>query len=272
MSTTTFTSRPSRLARAIEGACRWNFDWCQRIDRRFALSERLGTGYQARYFQECADRIAAMSNGVVLDVGVGRKLAYREFLPPNRTVELVGCDISAEEVSYNQDIDRFVVCDASETLALPDHSVSLVTSHMCLEHLRDTAKFVREMRRVLVPKGTAILFFAGANAPHALLHRLLPHSTTRALLNTLLPWTRLSQGFRAYYDKTSYSAFASLLSEHGFSVEQVWHAYAFRVYLSFFVPAYLVGVAIDWTRHVLNLRDFACAYVFVARAPGVCAS
>ncbi len=108
-----------------------------------------------RYFlarELCRDRD-------VLDVASGEGFGSAYLAQTARSV--VGVDISEEAIahankSYRADNLRFSAGDATK-LAFPDASFDVVVSFETIEHLDDQQSFLKEIRRVLRPKGFLIV-------------------------------------------------------------------------------------------------------------------
>lgn len=97
----------------------------------------------------------------LLDVGCG----FGEFLVEagRAGARVVGIDISADAVAIARDSLRVhgirgrVVCAAGEALPFPDASFDVVVSNYVLEHVRSPERVLREIVRVLRPRGQAVL-------------------------------------------------------------------------------------------------------------------
>ncbi len=237
---------------------------CQVLNKSLNLPHLLGQG-NVLYLQHCAEFINTNRDKKVLDIGAGRKLYFADLLIKPCSNTIIGCDISLDEVQLNGDLDEVVICDASKEIPLPDQSVDLVTSYMCMEHLPDTKTFLNEAVRVLKPGSPMIFYFAGGLAPHALINRLFPPHISKRIIYFFLPGSENRLGFPAYYDGVTLSRFSQLLRERGVHIDNIYVNYNFREYLSFFLPLYLVGLVIDYVRYVLQCKEYACSYIFVTR-------
>jgi ubiquinone/menaquinone biosynthesis C-methylase UbiE len=125
--------------------------------------ERL-TAEDQTLFREHMARYAFAKNlikgGRVLDVACGR--GFGSLSLAETAGEVIGLDLDAESIAYakkrwyHQPNLRFQTGDALR-LPFPDDSFDTVVSLETIEHLRDQRLFLREIRRVLKPKGRFII-------------------------------------------------------------------------------------------------------------------
>jgi len=101
------------------------------------------------FFQDMKPLISRYASGRLLDLGAGR-LAWRTLLQRNSAGYFSG-DVAPE----HPDLD--VICDASGQLPFTDGSFDTLFCCSVLEHTREPWQAFREMRRVLVPGGLAIV-------------------------------------------------------------------------------------------------------------------
>lgn len=205
-------------------------------------------------------------NLTIVDIGGGQKCAFAELKTSGSRI--IAVDASAEELGKNVDADEARVADVTRRLPFGDGEVDMVVSKHALEHLGDVRSFVLEASRVLKPGGGFVHFFPARFAVSAMLNRLLPHWLAETLVHTLLPETRGSERFRAYYDRCYYSGLGSLLRQCGFEVEQMRVSYHESHYFSFFLPLFLLGAFYELMLYVTGPRDLAANLVVVASKGG----
>lgn len=96
--------------------------------------------------------------GTILDLGAGggRNSVYLRHLYPNAI--LVPFDLSLIRcAACRQVVDAYIICGNSMELPFVDNSFDLVISTQVIEHVPDDHIFVKEIERVLGPKGLAIV-------------------------------------------------------------------------------------------------------------------
>lgn len=105
----------------------------------------------------------------VLDVACG--VGYGAHYLARGALQVVGVDIDPEAITYARrrygDLSNLSFIEGDATaLKLRDHSFDVVCSFETIEHLADVQAYLREVQRVLVPKGLYIV-----STP------VVPHST-----------------------------------------------------------------------------------------------
>jgi SAM-dependent methyltransferase len=131
--------------------CTENYDWTRAVDK-FIGPETIF------HWVRCTETLKlvnkANSSGRYLDVGCGTALITRH-LPPGT----VGIDLNPRNLQkakqYAADT-RFIHCDAEGTIPLRDQSLDVVVCTETLEHLLYPHHALKEINRVLKPKGTLI--------------------------------------------------------------------------------------------------------------------
>lgn len=219
--------------------------------------------FSAQYNQLCVELIRSHPGALVLDIGAGNRLLYGDSIR-GLDCRIIGCDVAVEEIVRNDSIHYAVVGDASTGLPLKDGSVDLITSHYCIEHLPDVAVFVKECARVLKPTGRFCVLFGARNSLHAVLNRVVPHVIARRLLYFFYPQSRTTGGFKAYYDRGTYSQFTSLLHRNSLGVQRSWHQFGSRGYFVFFFPAYVAMLVVDFLWGLARNKDWAAHFLFIA--------
>lgn len=209
-------------------------------------------------------RVAALSGGLVVDVGGGRRCDFADAVD-RATTRIAAVDVSAEELSHNHDVDERHVADAGERLPFADASADLVVSRTVLEHVADVGRFVAESARVLRPGGYAVHLVPCRYAPFALLSRAIPLPLARRLLFALRPQAMGVAGFPTYYDSCFDGRLRALHEDAGFSSYRSVVTYYQSDYYDAFLPAYLASVAYELGVRALRLRNLGAYVVIVAR-------
>jgi 2-polyprenyl-6-hydroxyphenyl methylase/3-demethylubiquinone-9 3-methyltransferase len=116
----------------------------------------------------------------------------------------------------------------------------LVLCQATLEHVADTAGAIHGLASFARPGGRIAIFVPCRNAPFAILNRLLPERWKQRLLFALFPSKATGHdGFPAFYDRCTPTAFAALGSANGLQI--AWQqAFWTSSYFYIFVPAYLL--------------------------------
>jgi SAM-dependent methyltransferase len=241
----------------------WNIKWSRRLTPSGILQSH------AVNIFDWVGRALLAGPGVrtVLDVGAGRTWHFGPDLKRAHGFRLIGLDDSAAELALNPDLDERIVGDACRSLGVTDGSVDLVLSRMTVEHLADTAGFIAACHRALRPDGRLALVFTNRWAPSALLNRLLPQGAKRRLLDTLTPQDAGLTGFPAHYDRCLHSELRDTLRAAGFEIEHEYNSYFTSSYFAFFLPLYLVSIALDHLRMLTGIRNLSSQCLFVARRP-----
>jgi SAM-dependent methyltransferase len=238
----------------------WNKSVCLKLTPRYYQPDRL----YLRYDRIIAQLVAASPGQTVLDIGAGKWSSYAEGLSSKNGCTFIGLDCDADEMGRNPFLDRRLLADASDTIPLPDASVDLVISRATLEHIRDNAKLLRDVNRVLKPGGQLLCVFAGRNAPFAILNRMLPPRVTRVLLDRLSPDNADHLGFLTHYDRTTFKGFSGLIGAAGLRIDNAEVHYFSSNYFAFFLPVYALSLLTDALRAVLGIKSIASYYLFFA--------
>lgn len=200
----------------------------------------------------------------VLDVGAGKQWHFSPtFKGPG--MKLIGFDIDIAEMSDNALLDQKICGDACESLRVPDQSVDLIMGRAVIEHLHDTASFLRSANRALKEGGHLIVTFPSRYAPFAVLNRILPRKVSRWILSHLVPNSVGILGFEAFYDSTSFREFKQILIGAGFEIEQAYASYFSSSYYRFLAPLFVIGLTYDYLCYALGNPRFASYFMFVAR-------
>lgn len=139
--------QPSREACDLEAVVA-AFDRIARLPHMAALREIL---------VRCAERW--VTEGTALDLGCGSGLLLRRMAQRMPDLSLIGLDVAAEMLVRTTQAASNASLALGSGAALPfrDSSLELVTSSLSLHHWADPLAVLREIRRVLVPGGTAII-------------------------------------------------------------------------------------------------------------------
>jgi ubiquinone/menaquinone biosynthesis C-methylase UbiE len=131
-------------------------------------SEELRRHYDERFAQRplraregfyiwIAREIHAPEGGRIIDIACGGGYLLRELQGRGR--DLLGCDISVEALriaAREAPEAHFTAADA-ERLPYPDEAFDMACNLGSLEHFLDMEAALREMRRILKPKGRAVV-------------------------------------------------------------------------------------------------------------------
>lgn len=204
---------------------------------------------------------------VVVDLGGGRTWHFGEEYRRNPDFKLIGVDIDASELALNPMLDEAITADVCQTLGVPDGSVDLVLCRAVVEHLHDTSAFLENVGRALRPGGRAAFVFANKWSPPMILNRVIPEKLAGKLLLALVPGTAGYGGFKAYYDKCTFTGFKRELERLGFEVEYEYASYYSSSYFQFFWPLHFLSILGDLIRQSLSIRNLSQLNLFVARKP-----
>jgi SAM-dependent methyltransferase len=239
------------------------------VDVNAALSDRIQPSLVTRThaytrYHEAGAALLRREPRTVLDVGAGRQWHFMPSLK-GANMKLIGFDIDGAEMAENTLLDQRVSGDACTGLGVPDGSVDLIMGRAVVEHLHDTASFLRSANRALRPDGRLIVTFANRNAPFAVLNRLLPRRVASWLLRHLIPGSSGVLGFEAFYDRATFREFKQSLADAGFDVEEEFASYFSTSYYRFFFPLMIIGLGFDFLRHTIGNPYLASYFTFIAR-------
>jgi SAM-dependent methyltransferase len=239
------------------------------VNSNVAISWRLlpSVAHRQHAYEKYAEQgTALLKSGPkrVLDVGAGRQWHFPPALKHGE-IALIGFDIDMEEMRQNTVLDERIAGDACKGLGVPDGSVDLIMAQAVIEHLYDTASFLKNANRALRDDGRLIVTFASRYAPFAILNRALPRRVTERLLAHLVPGSSGVLGFKAYYDRASYAEFKESLLDAGFEIEHEHASYFSCAYFAFFVPLFLIALGLDYLRYLCGIPNLASYFMFVAR-------
>lgn len=243
----------------------------------FAANKRISQAITPRHIHEANvfgayHKLAALLMShpnvrTVADVGAGKKWHFPSHYKQWYGLRLIGLDIDAAEMEPNKDLDERIRCDVVEDIPLQDDSVDLFTVSSGVEHFSNNERFLQNAYRILRPGGFLIAQFPSRYAWFAIANRLLPARATRRFLDAAMGETSAELGFRAYYDRTHYSAFKKMCSSAGF--RELYHlpGYCSSSYCEFFVPLYLISYAWDAVAFAIGVKHLASYNLWVLVKP-----
>lgn len=199
----------------------------------------------------------------VIDVGGGRTWHFGKDWWRNPQFKLIGVDVDPDELALNPDLDQAIAVDICETLGVPDNSVDLLLCRAVVEHLHDTTAFLGNVHRALKPGGSAAFVFANPWSPPMIMNRLIPHRVAEKLLLALVPGTAGYGGFRAYYNKCTFSTFKKELQKLEFQIDYEYASYYSSSYFQFFWPVHMLSILSDLVRQSLSIRNLSQLNLFV---------
>lgn len=240
-----------------------NIRACNWIEARLPAS--FHPNLHERHKAAVLQHIAALDEGVVVDIGGGKKSPFLRGLQKDGRVRVYGVDISEEELSGNILLDGKVVCDASAPLPIATDSVDIVVTRSVVEHLANTDVFIRESRRIVKPGGVCIHVLPCKFSPFSILNQLLPNKVAQRLLFLFFPHWQSACGFKAYYRNCHQPRFSNLHRDFGFKIEVQESRYYQSIYFRFLVPVYLISLTYDLIVWKLGLETLACQTFVVAR-------
>jgi SAM-dependent methyltransferase len=204
---------------------------------------------------------------VVADVGGGRTWYFGDDYRDNPKFKLIGIDVDAKELALNKSLDQAVVADVGASLNVPDGSLDLVLSRATVEHIADNQGFLNNVNKALRPGGKAAFVFANKWAPPLILNRIIGNRIANMLLLALVPGTKGYGGFKAYYDRCSYSEFKRTIEAAGLEIEYEYCSYYSSAYFQFFFPLHFLSIISDLIRQAISIRNFSSMNLFVVRKP-----
>ncbi|SDY18891.1 class I SAM-dependent methyltransferase [Citreimonas salinaria] len=173
--------------------------------------------------------------GRVADVGGGKQPLF-EKTPAIR--HYCGIDLDAEELARAPagTYDETIVADITRYRGNGDFDMLICRS--TLEHVKDTEKAIKGLMSLLAPGGIGYLVVPSRNSVFSYINRLMPESAKRRLLFALYP-AKQTDGFPAFYDRTTPHEVSAMIEAQGGTVDQVNKIY-FSGYFTFFTPLHVL--------------------------------
>lgn len=203
----------------------------------------------------------------VLDVGSGKAWHFPRHYKDWYGIHLIGLDIDAAEMAENDLLDEKIVSDVVERIPVEPGSIDLIMISSGIEHFADNERFLCNAHRALRPGGFLLAQFPSRYAPFAVANRLLPRRMTRKILDMAMAGAAGELGFRAYYDRTHYSAFRQMFTAGGFRELYYVPGYYSSDYFAFFVPLFLLSYAYDGLRFITGVKNLASYNLWVLEKP-----
>lgn len=245
------------------------------LDRFVAFNRRLSFALTPKHLSEsnvfsmyrkCALAIFGRSDiRTVLDIGAGRAWQFSASDKEAYQLKLIGIDIDADEMAYNDTLDEAVIADVTRPIPIDPGTIDFVTCHSGVEHFSNNDEFLKNAYHVLRPGGLMLMQFPTPTAPFAILNRILPARVTRWLLHRLVPGSDGVLGFKAYYDRTSYKEFSRLAEDNDFDIDYHFPGYFSAGYFAFFTPLYFLALGYDFVRFVFGIKGASSYNLFVLR-------
>jgi SAM-dependent methyltransferase len=204
----------------------------------------------------------------VVDIGAGKSWQFPQYYKEWFNIHLIGLDIDASEMSNNEALDAKIACDVVSYIPLAPASVDLFMIHSGMEHFRDNERTLRNMLEALRPGGFILAQFPNRYALFAIANRLLPTRASRWLLNRFMGSAAKILGYRAYYDRTNYSAFRKMFKRVGFNELYYLPGFFGSSYFGFFLPLFVCSYAIDMLCFAIGIKNLASYNLWILQRPG----
>jgi SAM-dependent methyltransferase len=243
-------------------------DWNVRLSQATTPAVLWKTRGFALYDLVARAELGRPENAVVVDVGGGRTWQFGETYHAKPGFQLIGVDISGEELALNPHLHEAIEQDICRSLGLDGRQVDLILSRATVEHLHDTGAFLRHAQTALRPGGRMIVLFAGKWAGSTILNRLIPEALAVKLLHLLVPNSKGYQGFKAYYDNCGYGAFSRAAESNGFTIADYYPNYYNSSYYQFFWPLHCLSILHDLIRQALSIKALSSMHLFVLEKQG----
>lgn len=247
----------------ISAFFRWNKQLADRFWEKYGYADRRLFPYYA-----AAVKKRLIPGMLVYDVGGGETCCYADARETVGNLRIIGLDITDKRLKTNADVDGYLVSDITKEIPIPYGRIDMLTSSSVLEHLESQQAFIDEAKKALKKGAYFVHVFPSKFALFAIANQLISNQLAKKLLCALYPHWRESNGFRAYYNKTYYSAFTKLLKENGFEIVDAKCNYYQSDYFGFFLPFYALSLFWDTLMHLLHLKNMASQLCVTARYIG----
>ena len=239
------------------------FAWNTRYSK--ALEKRFNWETDQPFWEEFSQLVASaasavQADGVVVDIGGGRRCIWIDAVP-NR-VHVVAVDIDPDELAANPDVEDCRVGDVSKGLPLAESEADLIVSRALLEHVDGVPDAVRFMARALKPGGRTLHLVPARYSLFGLAARLGPFQTLRNLLHLAKPESKGQVEFPVFYDHCTATDLTEAFRNTGFRTVNVRVCYAQSNYFYAVIPLFLVVTAYQYAIKLLGVRRLA-AYLIV---------
>jgi ubiquinone/menaquinone biosynthesis C-methylase UbiE len=192
------------------------------------LQRRLAPGLQnSQYSYKQALQTHSPQGGTWLDLGCGHQL-LPDWMPSSQQDEayllekpqlFVGIDAHAPSLQKNN-VARNLVVGNVEILPFRSEAFDLVTANMVVEHVRQPAELLGEVRRVLKPGGEFLFHTPNLWGYTTLTARLLPQRL-KVWLVYFLQGRKEADIFPAFYRLNSPATVKTLARESGLEVSEI---------------------------------------------------
>ena len=187
----------------------------------------------------------------------------RPLLQRNQGYEFVGVDID-DRPECADVYDRFIVQSVEEPMPV---QADMIVSITLLEHVPDNKSAIESFFRSLNPGGTTHHYIPSKWHPYSISLRLVGPKLQKILIKLLRPGAIGVTGYPAFFDYCDPGSMEKLMERSGFVNIRTKTFYEAADYFAFFLPAYLLVVAIEKLCKALNLRIFASGFVISASKP-----
>ena len=182
-----------------------------------------GLLYSQRTYEKVLDQ-AVFQGARWLELGCGHQIlpswrARQEAALVQWPALLIGLDYDLPSLRRHATIRNRVRGDIT-ALPFMDASFDLVTSNMVFEHLREPQCQLREIKRVLRPKGRLIYHTPNVWGYSAFIARLIPERLKGVLIR-VLEGREEEDVFRTYYRINTPRKVRSMAQDAGFEVEML---------------------------------------------------
>ena len=169
--------------------------------------------------------------------------------------KIIGLEYDLERAADARTRSPRILNSAGEALPFPSGIFDLILSHEVLEHVQDDAQAIREMVRVLVPGGRAVIFVPNRGYPfetHGIYWRGKYHFGNIPLVNYLpRRWRdQLAPHVRVYSQRDMQKLFAS------FPVQIIEKTVIFGAYDNIIARFGAFGKLLRWILHFLERTPF----------------
>ena len=167
-------------------------------------------------------RIELRGTGRWLDMGCGHAFLPPWMPPAEQTLDLarwdvVGIDLDRTAIARHPGLRHRVIANGQQ-LPFAPRSFDLVTANMVIEHIAEPASVFREISRVLVPGGRAVLHTPNAHGYSTRLTRLVPERALAPLAGLLLG-RKAEDVYPTYYRANSVDTIRSVAAAAGLTVD-----------------------------------------------------